>query len=64
MKEGWHREKSKKSKRKTNNDNYSILDFFLDVLLWIPELIFLPLRLIYWLFRGIGRFIGDIFDFV
>jgi hypothetical protein len=64
MKKWWNRKKKKMRKSKKNNGNYTFLDFIFDVLFWIPELIFLPFRLIFWLLRGIGKFIGGIFDFV
>lgn len=64
MKEWWQRKKSKTRRSKKSNDNYTLLDFFLDMLFWIPELILFPLRLIFWLLRGLGRFIGEIFNIV
>lgn len=64
MNEWWHRKKRKTRKSKKSNGDYTFLDFIFDVLFWIPELIFLPFRLIFWLLRGIGRLIGDVFDFV
>ncbi|MGY4796755.1 hypothetical protein ACVNNN_17290 [Lysinibacillus fusiformis] len=62
MKEWWQGRKNKKRNVKRRNDQYSLFDLFLDVLGWIPELLFLPFRIIYWLFRGIGRFIGEGFN--
>ena len=64
MKEWWQRKKNKSRKAKKSNGDYTLFDFIFDVLFWIPELIFLPFRLIFWLLRGIGRFIWDIFDVV
>lgn len=61
MKDWWKRRKSKTRKGKKSNGEYTILDFFLDVLFWIPELILFPLRLLFWLIRGLVRSIGDIF---
>ena len=61
MKEWWHRKKSKTRKAKKNDDHYTFGDFLLDVLLWVPELVIFPLRMIFWLFRGIGRLIMDVF---
>ena len=49
----------RKKKRKSNNEPYSILDFFLDIAFWIPELIFLPFRLLFYGARGILRWIDD-----
>lgn len=45
----------RKIKRKEHPEKYGKFDFFLDILLWIPEIIILPFRMVYWLFRGIGR---------
>ncbi|WP_155593548.1 hypothetical protein [Lysinibacillus cavernae] len=59
MKEWWQRRKNKK-----NDNGYTFLDFIFDVLFWIPELILLPFRVLFWLLRGIGRLIGGIVDFV
>jgi len=54
--------KNKKRRDKRRKDKYSLIDLFLDVLIWIPELLFLPFRIIYWLLRGVGRFIGEGFN--
>ncbi|HBT73311.1 MAG TPA: hypothetical protein DEB37_13985 [Lysinibacillus sp.] len=59
MKDWWQRRKGKKY-----HSGYTFLDFIFDVLVWIPELILLPFRVLFWLLRGIGRLIGDVFDFV
>jgi hypothetical protein len=64
MKEWWQGKKKRSRKSKKSNGDYTFFDFIFDVLFWIPELIFLPFRLIFWLFRGVGRFIGDVFDFI
>jgi hypothetical protein len=34
-----------------------------EILFWIPELLFLPFRLAWYLLRGLGKIIGDIFNF-
>ncbi len=52
MKEWWNRKKEQKKKRRRNKEGYSLIDF-------IPELIILPFRLIFWLIRGLGRLITD-----
>jgi len=54
--------KNTRRREKRRNDQYSLIDLFLDVLVWIPELLFLPFRIIYWLLRGVGRFIGEGFN--
>ncbi|MED4399974.1 hypothetical protein ABET41_10410 [Metabacillus fastidiosus] len=61
MKKWWNKKKDKMRKSRKDNDNYTFVDFILDVLFWIPELIILPFRLVFWLIRGVGRFIFDIF---
>lgn len=45
--------------RKEHNERYRFSDFLLDVLFFIPELLFLPFRLLVWLARPLIRFIGD-----
>ncbi|MGG3805455.1 hypothetical protein [Metabacillus fastidiosus] len=61
MKEWWNKKKDKMRKSRKDNGHYTFVDFILDVLFWIPELIILPFRLVFWLIRGVGRFIFDIF---
>ena len=63
MKEWWSRkkERGKREKKRRNLEGNSFIDFILEVLFWIPELIILPFRLIFWLIRGLGRLISDIF---
>ncbi|RKL68818.1 hypothetical protein CR203_01875 [Salipaludibacillus neizhouensis] len=61
MKEWWNRKKIK-TRRKKNNEKYSILDFIVDFLFWLPELVLLPFRLIIWLIRGVGRGLRNVFD--
>ena len=62
MREWWNRKKAKMRKSRKRNGVYTFWDFVLDVLLWIPELILLPFRFVFWFLRGIGRLIGHIFD--
>ncbi|KMN37616.1 hypothetical protein AB0Y38_11445 [Lysinibacillus capsici] len=62
MREWLQGRKNKKRRDKRRKDQYSLIDLFLDVLIWIPELLFLPFRIIYWLLRGVGRFIGEGFN--
>ena len=62
MREWLQGRKNKKRRDMRRNDQYSLIDLFLDVLIWIPELLFLPFRIIYWLLRGVGRFIGEGFN--
>ncbi|MBX8944400.1 MULTISPECIES: hypothetical protein [Lysinibacillus] len=62
MKKWLQERKNTRRREKRRNDQYSLIDLFLDVLGWIPELLFLPFRIIYWLLRGVGRFIGEGFN--
>ncbi|MGM0846560.1 MAG: hypothetical protein ACQEUT_16415 [Bacillota bacterium] len=43
-------------RRKKADGTYSFWDAVGDVLIWIPELIILPFRLLWFLIRGIGSF--------
>ena len=61
MKKWWNR---KKRENKKSDDHYTLLDFILDVVFMIPELIILPFRIMIWLLRGLGRLIGNVFDIV
>ncbi|MGP4072612.1 hypothetical protein ACTWQB_08675 [Piscibacillus sp. B03] len=61
MKDWWERKKKKSRKHKKGREQYTFLDFILDIILWLPEVILLPLRMIFWLFRGITRNIFDTF---
>lgn len=64
MKKWWYKKKNRTRKGKKSNSDYTFLDFVLDVLFMIPELFFLPFRLIFWLFRGVGRLFSNMFDFI
>jgi hypothetical protein len=59
MKEWWLRKKEKLRKRKKKENE--VLDFILEVLFWLPELLILPFRLIFWLIRGLGSLITEVF---
>ena len=62
MEEWWNRKKEKMRKNQKTDGFYTFGDFVLDVLLWIPEFIFLPFRLVFWFLKGIVRLIGNLFD--
>jgi len=64
MNEWWEKKKSKSRKAKKEPGTYTFVDFIWDVLSWIPELIILPFRIIFWIIRGAGRMIADFFDFL
>lgn len=55
------RKKEMRTKRKKKNDHiskWSIFDFLIDV----ADIIIWPIRFVFWIFRGIGRAIGNLFD--
>ncbi|MCF6138990.1 hypothetical protein [Pseudalkalibacillus berkeleyi] len=61
MKEWWNRKKARTRKARKGKGRYTFSDLLVDVMFWIPELILLPLRISYWMLRGLGRLIGEIF---
>ena len=62
MNEWWNTKKSKMRKSKKKKEEYGLIDFIFDALCWLPELILLPFRIIYWLLRGVGRLIAHLID--
>lgn len=62
MKNWWNKRKQKTRKHKKSKNDYNFWDMVVDVLLFIPELLFLPFRIIFWILRGFGRLIENIFD--
>jgi hypothetical protein len=62
LKEWWNRKKDNTKKSKESSDNYTFIDFIFDVLFWLPELVLLPFRIIFWLLRGTGRLVWSLFD--
>ncbi|WP_176167326.1 hypothetical protein [Mesobacillus jeotgali] len=46
-------------RKKEREGSYTFWDFVFDVLLYIPELIFLPFRLVFYLLRLLARSIFD-----
>ncbi|WP_246187570.1 hypothetical protein [Ornithinibacillus caprae] len=51
-----------KGNRLKHKENYSILDLIADILIWIPEVLLFPIRLLFWGMRGLGRVIGNWLD--
>ncbi|MCG3087502.1 hypothetical protein [Sporosarcina cyprini] len=47
--------------RRRESERYRIIDFLADVTFFIPELLFLPIRLLIWMIRPLARLISDIF---
>ena len=62
MSERWEKKKEARRERRRYSDRYTFGDFIFDVFFWIPELLFIPFRMLFWLVRGLGRVIGDLFD--
>ncbi|GGA68207.1 hypothetical protein [Ornithinibacillus halotolerans] len=59
MNNWWENKKERTRKHRKHGEKYTFGDFIMDVLFWIPELIILPFRLVFWVFRGLWR----LFDF-
>ncbi|MEH7884237.1 hypothetical protein V7654_07910 [Bacillus sp. JJ1609] len=53
--------RAEKRRKKKQEDMYGFWDFISDVLFWIPELIILPFRLLFLLFRFLVRSVFDSF---
>lgn len=62
MRERWETKKEIRESRRKYSDRYTFGDFIFDVFFWIPELLFLPFRMVFWLVRGIGKVIWNLFD--
>lgn len=50
----------RKVKRRKNNERYTRFDFFIDLLLYVPELLLLPFRFLLTGIRYIFKFIADL----
>ncbi|MYL72318.1 hypothetical protein GLW00_15845 [Halobacillus litoralis] len=48
--------------RRQNTERSSVFDVLFELVLWLPELIIFPIRMVIWLIKGIGRLIGLISD--
>ncbi|WP_377559094.1 hypothetical protein [Ornithinibacillus salinisoli] len=64
MRDWWKKKNQRMRKNNRNHEKYSFLDFIVDVLIWVPEIILFPFRLIFWLLRGTGRWIDDWLDII
>ncbi|MBX0358598.1 hypothetical protein [Halobacillus sp. Nhm2S1] len=59
----WLKSKKQMLKRRRQKAEESrIFDVLFELLIWFLELIISPIRLVVWFMKGIGRFIGLIFD--
>lgn len=57
---GYLKKRKEKRKNKKQSGDYSFWDVVLDVLLFLPEILALLFRLLGFVLRIIGKFIGDI----
>jgi hypothetical protein len=64
MKKWRKRMKEKRQRKRDCGEHYSAVDVLLELLFWIPEVLFFPFRVVFWLFRGMGKMIGDVWDFI
>lgn len=53
--------RAEKRRKKKQENNYGLWDSVSDVLFWVPELIILPFRLLFLLFRFLVRSVFDSF---
>lgn len=60
MKEWWKRKKAKSRKARKDDAYYTKWDLLVDILVWVPEIILLPLRLLFWLLRAVLRGFLDV----
>ncbi|MBM7577984.1 hypothetical protein [Jeotgalibacillus terrae] len=58
----WREKKTARSQKRKDEGKYNFFDVLTDVLIWVPELLILPFRLIYLLFELFGRVFRDGFD--
>jgi hypothetical protein len=64
MKKWRKRMREKRQRKRDRGEHYSTVDVLLELLFWIPEALFFPFRMVFWLLRGIGKLIGDVWDFI
>ncbi|WLR57450.1 hypothetical protein LC048_11685 [Mesobacillus subterraneus] len=53
--------RTERRRKKKQEGSYTFWDFVFDLLFYIPELIFLPFRLVFYLFRFLAKSIFDVF---
>ncbi|WP_404408176.1 hypothetical protein [Jeotgalibacillus malaysiensis] len=58
----WREKRADRSRKRKAEGKYSVWDVVADILIWVPELIILPFRLIYLLFKLFGKMFRDGFD--
>ncbi|KGX87616.1 hypothetical protein [Pontibacillus marinus] len=57
----WRKRKERRRERKKLGV-YNWVDMLFDILFLLPELLFLPIRLVFYLIRGMGKFMMDMFN--
>lgn len=62
MNDWWIEKKEKTRRHKKRRGDYTFLDGVADLFFWLPELLLLPVRLVYWVLRVVGRIIGEVFN--
>jgi hypothetical protein len=55
----WRKRMREKRKKGNHGERFTVLDFLLELLCWIPEVLISPFRTVAWLLRGIGELIGE-----
>lgn len=60
MGDWWKKKKSKTRRSRKGKGAYTKTDLFFDILFWIPEVIVFPVRLLFWSFRGVFRWVTDV----
>ncbi|MEL3970808.1 hypothetical protein AAEO50_00810 [Rossellomorea oryzaecorticis] len=55
----WRKKMREKRKKRNYGERFTVLDFLLELLCWIPEVLIFPFRMVYWLFRGIVKLFGE-----
>lgn len=60
MKSLRQRRKEKKKKQKKKDDTF--WDVLVDTLLWVPDLLLLPFRLLYYIIRGFGKLFKSLIE--
>lgn len=56
--------RTRKTQRRMANERYTVIDFIIDVLFWIPEIIIFPFRLLIFFLRTLGILIRNFFEFI
>ncbi|SDJ11567.1 hypothetical protein SAMN04490247_0801 [Salimicrobium halophilum] len=60
MWESWEKRKERSRRRQKREEAYTWADILFDIVLWVPEVLALPFRLLYYF----GRLIFKIFGYI